>query len=119
MSSTGACRLQIIKQMVSGFRDHAEVTFEGFNGNGVCEMTFSNPSWAAQQNIFVARDEGAGSQILDQGAVNPWSSQEIKLSQAFEAVTTGKGQAVNQVLLAAAFQFIIQQQRQEFHRVEL
>ncbi len=82
-------------------------------------MTFSNPGRAAEQNILMAGDESTGSQVLDQGAVDSGSSQEIKGCQGFETVTARERQTVNQVLLAASLQFIIEQQGQEFKRAEL
>jgi hypothetical protein len=35
----------------------------------------------------MALDKQAGSQILNKGTVNPWGSQEIKMSQGLVAVT--------------------------------
>ena len=82
-------------------------------------MTFSDPGRAAQQNILVAGDKGAGGQILDEGAVDAWSGGEVKLGQCFGAVTARVSQAAGQTLLGAPLQFIIQEQSQEFHWTEL
>ena len=58
-------------------------------------------------------DEGAGGQVLDKAAVNAGGGGKIKAGQGFLFITTGELELAGQALLAAAFQFIVQQQGQE------
>jgi hypothetical protein len=64
-------------------------------------------------------DKGAGSQILNQRSIDTWGCQEVKLGQGFAAIAARERQTTYQVLLTTTFQFIIQQQGQEFNWAQL
>lgn len=119
VSPAGLGGVQLFEQVMDWIGQHSKVAFEGFEAQAVGEVAFSGPTWAAQQDILVAGDKGAGSQILNEGAIDAWGSGEVKVSQRLEAIAAGLGQAHGQAPLVAPFQFIIEQQGQELDRAEL
>ena len=66
----------------------------------------------------MAGDEGAGGQILNEGAIEGGGGGEIEGGQGFVFITAGEFEVLAQALPAASFQFIVQEQGQEFGGTE-
>lgn len=79
----------------------------------------AHPRRTADQDVLVARDESAGDQFLDQGAVDPRGGREVKVGQTLLAVTPGLGKAHCQAGLAAALQLVVEEEGQEFNGRQL
>src|SRR4030042_5285379 len=82
-------------------------------------MAFPPPGRSAEQHVFMALDESAGSQVDDEGAIHPWSGRKVEMRQGLGRVAAGSGQAVSQAVLLAAFQLIIQQKGKKLHGSQL
>jgi len=119
VSPSGSGGVQVGQQALGAPREDPQVSFQGFDGQGVGEMTFADAGGAGQQQIFVAIDEGTTGQVLDEGPVHAGSGGKVKAGQGFVLITTGQFEPAGQALLAAALQFVIEQQGQEFGRTEL
>jgi hypothetical protein len=59
---------QIIEQGVGLAIEHAVSLLDSGLADGLCQVTLAGAGWAEKQGIFVARDEGASSQIEDSHA---------------------------------------------------
>src|SRR4030042_3525256 len=82
-------------------------------------MGFPPSGGSAEQYVFMALDESAGSQVDDEGAVHPRSGRKVEMRQGLGRVAAGSGQAVSQAVLLTAFQLIIQQKGKKLHGSQL
>jgi len=81
--------LQLLQQAMGGFCQDAEVAFDGFNGDGIGEMTFSCTGWSHISKFSWRWMKTQAGQILDQDAVDAGCSREIEMSQCFAVVASG------------------------------
>ena len=77
--------MQVGQQTLGAPGEDPQLSFQGFDGQGIGDMTFSDAGRAGQQQIFVAVDKGTTGQVLDEGPVNAGRGGEVKAGQGFAA----------------------------------
>jgi hypothetical protein len=65
--------------MMEGAGQDAKIALQGFNAQGIGQMTFSDARGTAEQDVLVACDKGAGGQVLDEGTVDTWRGRKVQV----------------------------------------
>ena len=63
--------------------EHAIALLDSGLSDGLSEMTFASSRWPEKQSVFVARDEGTGSQIEHQAAIHFSVEAEVEVIESF------------------------------------
>ena len=88
---------QVIKQGVGLAVEHAIALLDGRLADGLGQVAFAGAGRSKKQSIFMAGNEGAGSQIEDQAAIHLLVEVEVEVVESLLGVTELR-------LLAAALQ---------------
>src|SRR5208283_99294 len=88
---------QLIEQGVGLAVEHAVALLDGRLADGLSEVAFAGAGRPQKQSIFMAGNEGAGSQIKDQAAIHLLVEVEVEVVEGLLGVTELR-------LLAAPFQ---------------
>ena len=118
MSTDGASGVEFGEEAGGIAEDDPAFLLEGFKGDGIGDVGFSGAGRAGEEDIFVAGDEGAGGQIGHEAAVKGGDGREIEMSQGFVGVTARLFDTSVEALSGAAFEFIIEEENQEFGGAE-
>ena len=81
--------MQVDQQTLGAPGEDPQLSFQGFDSQGIGEVTFPDTTGSGQQQVLVAGDEGTTGQVLDEGPVDAGGGREIKAGQGFVLITAG------------------------------